>query len=80
MRSSNEPSRQRSAAELRLAFKTMTAYPLPRVLALEKFDSLWDEVNRAAAMAMPATAVLREYIVLLKEMQDWYEDVLKGPV
>jgi hypothetical protein len=76
---SNESSRCRSAAELRLAFKTMTAHHLPRVTALEVFDNLWDEVNRAASVVMPATAALAEYIALLKEMQNWYDDVLKGP-
>jgi hypothetical protein len=79
MSQSNEPSRQRSAAELKLAFKTMTAHRLPRVLALEKFDALWDEVNRAAAAAMLATDALPEYVALLQEMRSWYKEVLKGP-
>lgn len=79
MHPSSQPVRQRSAAELRLVFETMTAHPLPRVLVLEKFDVLWDEVNRSATFAMSSTRALPDYIVLLKDMQDWYKDVLHGP-
>jgi len=78
MPSTHQQAAQRSAAELRLAFKTMTAHHLPRVVALEKFDSLWDEVNRAATSAS-ATVGITEYIALLKEMQHWYSEDLKGP-
>lgn len=78
MPSTHQQAAQRSAAELRLAFKTMTAHHLPRVVALEKFDSLWDEVNRAATSAS-ATVGITEYIALLNEMQHWYSEDLKGP-
>lgn len=80
MRPSGETLHQRSAAELRLAFETMTSHPLPRMLALGKFDVLWDEVNRSATIAMSSVRDLPEYIVLLKEMQLWYVEVLEGPV
>jgi hypothetical protein len=76
----NDPPRRRSAADLRLAFRTMTAHHLPYVPALEAFDTLWDEVNRAATVAMPQADSLTDYIALLKEMQNWYVDVLKGPI
>ena len=56
----------------------MTAHHLPRVIALEKFDVLWDEVNRAAT-SQSATANITDYIALLKEMQHWYTEDLKGP-
>ncbi|CAE6763400.1 hypothetical protein R69927_01034 [Paraburkholderia domus] len=78
MSASHAPAVHRSAAELRLAFKTLTAHHLPRVVALDKFDSLWDEVNRAATSAS-ATAGITEYVALLKEMQLWYTEELKGP-
>jgi hypothetical protein len=56
----------------------MTARQLPRVVALEKFDSLWDEVDRAATSAS-ATGGIMEYVALLKDMQHWYTEDLKGP-
>lgn len=68
----------RSAWELRMAFKIVTAHAMSRVVVLEKFDTLWDEVNQAAAL-MASTPQLTEYVALLKEMQRWYADELKGP-
>jgi hypothetical protein len=56
----------------------MTARQLPRVVALEKIDSLWDEVDRAATSAS-ATGGIMEYVALLKDMQPWYTEDLKGP-
>jgi hypothetical protein len=79
MPSSNERPAQRSAAELRIAFKSMAVQRLPRATALEKFDLLWDEANRAA-VSQSDTVALSAYVALLKEMQGWYSDELHGPV
>ena len=57
----------------------MAAQRLPREIALEKFDFLWDEANRAAAM-LSGTGAISDYVALLKEMQDWYTAELHGPV
>lgn len=69
----------RSAVELRIAFRSMAALRLPRAAALEKFDTLWDEVN-GAAMRLSGSNSLVDYVALLKEMQAWYAEVLHGPV
>ena len=57
----------------------MAALRLPRAAALEKFDTLWDEVN-GAAMRLSDSNSLVDYVALLKEMQAWYAEVLHGPV
>jgi hypothetical protein len=75
---SNDSPAHRSPAELRIAFKSMTAQRLPRATALSTFDLLWDEVNHAAA-SQSNTVSLTAYVALLKEMQGWYSDELRGP-
>jgi hypothetical protein len=67
----------RSAVELRIAFKSMAAQRLARETALASFDTLWDDVNRAAMLQSNSNA-LNDYVALLKEMQAWYTEVLRG--
>jgi hypothetical protein len=67
----------RSAVELRIAFKSMAAQRLARETALASFDTLWDDVNRAAMLQSDSNA-LNDYVALLKEMQAWYTEVLRG--
>ncbi|MGA7780686.1 MAG: hypothetical protein WCA85_23710 [Paraburkholderia sp.] len=76
---SSEISHHRSAVELRVAFKSMAVQRLPREAALARFDTLWDEVN-GAAMLLTNSNALADYVALLKEMQAWYAEVLRGPI
>ena len=66
----------RSAAAIRIAFKTMTTQRFPHATAFEKFGVLWDETNRAAVRLLD-TPEIGDYLALLKEMDKWYQEQLK---
>jgi len=58
-------------------FVELVAARLPLAIASEKFESLWDEVNLAAAGVISRPEVNR-YIALLIRMQGVYESKYRG--
>lgn len=62
----------RPISDLEYDFAELLASRLPLVVAREKFDHLWDEVNEAAAVAVSSPQA-GSYLGLLKRMQHTYE-------
>ena len=64
---------RRSAGEIRIAFKILTANMLARPDKMDAFESLWDEANKAT-MEVITTLVAQDYLALLREMNRWHQE------
>jgi hypothetical protein len=71
--SDKTPSFARSPEAIDKDFADLMAAQMPRAVARDKFETLWDEANAIAAQTVH-TAEGQRYISLLKRMHQTFED------
>ena len=64
----------RSAAEIRIDFKSLAVQAIPLPILLEKLDRLRIEVHQCVATSYRNTGTLNEYLKLLADIELWSRD------